>query len=360
VSRSIDKSCATTSHDLELFPTVAAARYRITEHDVHTLTDDELALDAALNAIAWSEWNPGEPAPPPEQVIASARAIPRRTKLFLASAWSNRGDLVGRAACRIDPEFDATPDLLDAEVFVHPEHRRHGVGRALVDRLVAYGCCEHRARITAWTTSRVPAGADFASSLGARAVTHTNINRLSIAAVDRSQLERWVEDGPRRAPGYDLLGWDGPTPDEHLDAFADIYAVMNDAPLGDLEHNDATFTPARIREWETRSRAMGQEGWTLVAVAPEGVFVGLHTVSWAPWRPTVVGVADTGVRREHRGHALGKWMKAAMTLRIMDDRPAVTEIETGNVDSNAAMLGINTEMGYRLKMSSTTWELRIV
>ena len=52
-------------------------------------------------------------------------------------------------------------------------------------------------------------------------------------------------------------------------------------------------------------------------------------------------------------------MKAAMTLRILDERPTVTEIVTGNDTGNAAMLGINTEMGYRLKKSATTWELSV-
>jgi hypothetical protein len=52
-------------------------------------------------------------------------------------------------------------------------------------------------------------------------------------------------------------------------------------------------------------------------------------------------------------------MKAAMTLRILDERPTATEVLTGNDTDNAAMLGINTEMGYQLKKTSTTWELRI-
>jgi hypothetical protein len=65
------------------------------------------------------------------------------------------------------------------------------------------------------------------------------------------------------------------------------------------------------------------------------------------------------VRREHRRHALGKSLKAAMTLQIMDEQPTVSEIETGNDTGNAALLGIDTEMGYRPKASTTTWELRI-
>src|SRR5207247_7329511 len=88
-----------------------------------------------------------------------------------------------------------------------------------------------------------------------------------------------------------------------------------------------------------------------------GEWAGFHSVEWDPSQPAIVFVDSTGVRPEHRGHALGKWLKAAMTLRIMDERPQVTEIRTGNADSNDAMLGINRAMGYKPFIDQTTWEL---
>lgn len=48
-----------------------------------------------------------------------------------------------------------------------------------------------------------------------------------------------------------------------------------------------------------------------------------------------------------------------MTQRVLDERPAVTEIRTGNADSNDAMLGINREMGYRPLIAQTMWELSV-
>lgn len=70
-------------------------------------------------------------------------------------------------------------------------------------------------------------------------------------------------------------------------------------------------------------------------------------------------VGSTGVRPEHRGHALGKWLKAAMTLRVLEERPHVTDIRTSNADSNEAMVGINCAMGYRPLLGTATWELLI-
>jgi GNAT superfamily N-acetyltransferase len=190
-------------------------------------------------------------------------------------------------------------------------------------------------------------------------VSHGHINSLHVDRVDRALLEQWVAEGPQRAPGYELLAWDGPVPDEHLVAFADLYNVMNDAPLDDLVMTDYSVTPEQLREWERHAAATSAQTWTVVARAPDGTLAGFHAVNWGPSQPTVSNVVDTGVRREHRGHALGKWLKAVVTLRALDERPSVTEIRTGNADSNAAMLGINHAMGYRPLFSTTTWELTV-
>jgi hypothetical protein len=90
-----------------------------------------------------------------------------------------------------------------------------------------------------------------------------------------------------------------------------------------------------------------------------GEWAGFHDVEYDPNQPTYVYVDSTGVRPEHRGAALGKWLKAAMTIRVLDERPAVTEIRTGNADSNDAMLGNNKEMGNRPLIGQTTWELPV-
>jgi len=91
----------------------------------------------------------------------------------------------------------------------------------------------------------------------------------------------------------------------------------------------------------------------------DGAFAGFHDVGWSPTNPKVVWVDSTGVRPEHRGHALGKWLKAAMQLRILDERPDVREVRTGNADSNDAMLGINRAMGYKPFFATQIWELPV-
>jgi GNAT superfamily N-acetyltransferase len=124
--------------------------------------------------------------------------------------------------------------------------------------------------------------------------------------------------------------------------------------------NDFSITEEEVRESEKVREAIGREAWTVVARRKsDGAWAGFHDVSYISSEPQTVWVGATGVRPEHRGFALGKWLKAAVTLRILDERPDVTEIRTGNADSNDAMLGINKQMGYRPFIAQTTWELSV-
>jgi GNAT superfamily N-acetyltransferase len=133
---------------------------------------------------------------------------------------------------------------------------------------------------------------------------------------------------------------------------------MNTAPRDDLQVNDFTITADEIREGEKVGNAVGVVPWQLIARRKsDGEWAGIHDVSWNPSEPDIVWVGATGVFPDHRGHALGKWLKAVMTLRILQERPNVTHIRTGNADSNDAMLGINKEMGYVPFIDVTTWEI---
>jgi len=335
------------------------ADHRVTVHDAHAFSDDEITQTARLLTMHDAEVDPDQPPLQLDEVIASYRTVPARVRSWEFRVWDSDDSLVAQANCALDPEHDDTPDLLVVRLFVDPTRRRRGCGRALLDRVLELARSEGRTRITSWTTSRARAGDEFAHATGARAVSEAHINSLFLDRVDRALLERWVTEGPQRAPGYELLAWDGPVPDEHIVAFADLYNVMNDAPLDDLVMTQYSVTPEQLREWERHAAAVSIESWTVVALAPDGTLAGFHAVSWTPSQPTIVNVADTGVRPEHRGHALGKWLKATMTLRTLDERPSVKEIRTGNADSNVAMLGINNAMGYQPLMSTTMWELTV-
>ena len=63
------------------------------------------------------------------------------------------------------------------------------------------------------------------------------------------------------------------------------------------------------------------------------------------------------MRPEHRGHALGKWLKATNILRILVEWPEVVDIRTHNADSNDAMLGINNQLGFKPYTVDIHWQI---
>ncbi|MHA1480977.1 MAG: GNAT family N-acetyltransferase, partial [Candidatus Thorarchaeota archaeon] len=56
----------------------------------------------------------------------------------------------------------------------------------------------------------------------------------------------------------------------------------------------------------------------------------------------------TGVDQNYRGQGKGKWVKAAMLLKVREKFPDIETISTANASSNAPMLAINERLGFKL------------
>ena len=52
-------------------------------------------------------------------------------------------------------------------------------------------------------------------------------------------------------------------------------------------------------------------------------------------------------------------MKAAMLDKVLKERPQVKYVRTGNADTNAAMLKINNELGFKPYMANALWQVEI-
>ena len=113
-----------------------------------------------------------------------------------------------------------------------------------------------------------------------------------------------------------------------------------------------------MRQYEDAGEAAGEERWAYYAVEnATGQFAGLTDITIRPSLPDRVFVGDTGVDPAHRGRGLGKWLKAAITRRILDELPPVRWVITWNAGSNDAMLAINRQLGFRPAVIGTTWQV---
>jgi GNAT superfamily N-acetyltransferase len=247
--------------------------------------------------------------------------------------------------------------ILDVDLGVLPAYRRQGLGTTLLDRVVRVADELGRTKLSGRSADLVDAGEHFASRVGASLGMSQGMNRLILADVDRELVRRWVDEGPGRAPGYSLVAADGRYPDELVEQIVDLSTVMNTAPREDLDMEDERPTVEHAREWEETNLPLGIERWYLAARHDAtGDLVGWTEVGWWPTFPTTVWQWGTGVRPEHRGHALGKWIKAVMMQRILDERPEAIDVRTTNADSNDAMLGINHALGFAKYHTNLWWQ----
>ncbi|MGH7856326.1 MAG: GNAT family N-acetyltransferase [Candidatus Binatia bacterium] len=338
-------------------PLVGDIKFESVDHAAVSDADIE-AMNAFVNVIQ-PEIFPEDPPVPLELTAAQMRNIPA---FFVTNEYWAR-DPDGSIAATAYANWRDAPDNRHAAyagVTVRPDRRRRGLARALLGLVVPHAEADGRTLLMGPTLDRVPAGEAFARRLRAERGMEAHTNRLVLADVDRELVRRWAEQGPGRAPGYSVEMIDGIYPHDMLEAMADLSEVMNTAPREDLELEDQRITPEQVREFERSMLAQGTEWWTLVARHDAtGELAGYTQVFWNPGRPLTVSQGDTGVVPEHRGNALGKWLKAAMLERIVAERPQARDIRTGNADSNAAMLGINHALGFEPYVAAIHWQVPV-
>ena len=311
------------------------------------------AATAALHAEA----TPGDPRRPLAEEIAAVRHQPPGEDGIVMIARDAAGEIAGYLDCGWE-QVPGVDHMLAAEIAVLPGWRRRGLGRLLLDRVTSVAEQRGLRLVIGRTRDNVPSGAEFCARFGAEPAFVGWENRLDLRGVDAELVARWIADGPVRAPGYRLEFVAGPTPAELVGQVAEVLNVMNTAPREDLDISDIPMTADLVREKEAAALAAGEELWAYYAVdESSGRFVGLTTIEIRPGTPDRVRVGDTGVDPEHRGRALGKWLKAAMTERIVADLPDVRWVITWNAGSNDAMLGINTGLGFRTVAVHTTWQI---
>lgn len=334
--------------------------HRVERFDIRALPDDALRGLHGLEESLRIETEPDEPPRPFENYAAAVRSMPA---VFEVEGFLVR-DESGGVAGEAEAVFFSTPEnahLTQVSLSVRAPKRRRGIGGALLAAVVEVALSRGRQLIMGATDNRIPAGEEFARHFGAKPGNTSRVARLDLSRIDSAVVDEWIEQGPTRAPGYSLVRVDGRCPDDMVADVVELLGVMNDAPIGDLNLDDRRVTVEQLRDTENQRASVGSEHWWIFARQDDsGALAGLTEVTWNPSFPKTVRQGDTGVLMAHRGHALGKWMKAAMLRRVLDARPQVVDVRTSNADSNAAMLGINDALGFEPYIAQTVWQVPVI
>jgi GNAT superfamily N-acetyltransferase len=295
----------------------------------------------------------GDPPVPYEQRlldwtnIFESEAVPRWV------LWDG-ADVIGTSGAYLD----LTQNLENAFgwVYVRPDRRGGGLGRAIAGPMFDAVEADGRTRF-ATEINQGRAEESIASRAGMKPALTEKRSRLSLPDLDWSLMDLWVKRAEERASDYELLLFAGPIPEAHLEAFCELTRVMNTAPREDFEEDDEIITPEIWRDVEVKERARLTDILSYVARhVPTGRLAGFTTVFCPRLQPDLVWQGDTGVDPAHRNRGIGRWLKAAMALKLRESYPEARRIDTYNAGSNAPMLSINVEMGFHPIMVETVWQ----
>lgn len=331
--------------------TMGASKIDITTYDGATADESIIRAAYTLSESEDVELRAEDPPIPFEEFAAFQRSALESERRVYWLARAGDGTPVGRAELRFPTQHNL--HLGNVLVYVHPDHRRQGIGTRLAQAVVAEAAADGRTDLVTDINDGHP-GEAFFTRLGGKVGLPQRISRLDLHGLDRDLMARWISDG--EATDYSLVSWRARCPDEWLDGYAHVITAMNGAPVDGLPIEDRVHTPASIRERENELREAHLERWTIAAVHDRShELAGFTDVVLVESSPENAWQGGTGVLPEHRGHGLGRWMKAAMAAALREERPALRWIDTENAYSNGPMLAINVAMGFEVIRTVNGW-----
>jgi GNAT superfamily N-acetyltransferase len=323
--------------------------------DTRTAPDETLTALHDLHVLQDEEVLPGDPPVPSQQRMLDWRNQLDTEGLCRWVVWKGP-EIVATSGLQVD----LIQNLQNAYgwVYVHPQHRGSSYGRAVATPLLDAAEADGRTRFAIGINDGRSEEA-LAERAGMKSAYREKVSRLIFDEIDWTLMESWMARATERASDYELLFLPSPIDEANLQAYCDMMFVMNSAPQEDyVEDEDEVMTPEIWRDIEAKI-GVHAEREILTYVArhrPTGKFAGFTTVAHKRLQPDLVEQWDTGVDPDHRNKGIGRWVKAAMAFKLRELYPTIRRIDTENAGSNAPMLGINIEMGFRPILIQNVWQ----
>jgi GNAT superfamily N-acetyltransferase len=218
--------------------------------------------------------------------------------------------------------WTSEPGQSEISVFVHPDHRKRGIGGQLAERLHQHLGEVGAVRVRAFVH---PDGLEFARNLG-----YDGTRQMHFSGVELSSLP----EPPKTPAGIELVTFDAVDP--RVAYTADSIAALDepsDSPLDAIDFDqwlhDIWNAPSLDKSLSVAAMA-GDEmaSFTVVETDTDRMWSGM-----------------TGTIPAYRGKGLAKLVKAVALRRAA--AAGITKAYTSNDDENGPMLAVNNWLGYR-------------
>lgn len=296
------------------------------------------------------------------RAFAQFRGKSRRWELLAASEGGRAAPILGVALMEF-PLLE-NPHSTEITLAVHPDHRRRGVGSAIVRKMEERASAGGRRTLNSIVDLPLSgvgeAGMrEFARRHGFESTLTGNLRRLSLP-MDKIRLDdlRAVVAEAPDAADYRTHTFEQACPTEYLDDVCNLLRVMStDEPAGDGERQAEQWDEERIREND--ELLVARESRKVTAVAehvPSGQLVAMTELLFADDAPTQAWQMITVVHPDHRGHRLGLAVKLANVELLAERAPSVRVVQTGNAAVNGPMIAVNEMMGFEVVSNGAFWQ----
>jgi GNAT superfamily N-acetyltransferase len=287
-------------------------------------TDDELAHIARIAAVVW-------PASPisVDEMRWQEQKYPGGRRFI---AWLD-GEPVGAGGAGRAYSFPPDFPGFWSNLSVLPEHRRQGIGSALLAAISDVARDAGKTMLLGTTTSDRADSIDFLEHRGFREHERMKVVKLDLAGIVPPAIEP--------PPGVTISSLEA-----HPDLVPSVYDVAQEA-LPDIP-GDGPEAPATLEEFRTRDvdRAIIPAGGFVIAIDDAtGRVAGYANLMLVPGRATVAWHGMTAVARAWRGRGLARALKAGTIAWALDN--GLEALEGSNDIDNAPMRAVNKRLGYQ-------------
>lgn len=322
------------------------------------VTPNEAEQLAALHTLAGPGRLPSDPPMPPQLAIDGLRPSVG-TMAFDYYGMFDGDRLVGYAETygTVDAE---NAELCEIDLVVDPgaDTDPPTLHRRLFDHIVEVERGRGRTRFWGWgSMTDGPTRSFWEDELGYVVAYDERISRCPVGEVDPALMQTWIDRASERAGGYELIRAIAPFDDHQAGLLAQGMEAMNDAPVDDLVYEKETYDIDRARQVEQVHLSSRSQYRAIFAVdSTTGELGGYTAVRIPDAEPSHAKQSDTVTVAAHRNRGIGRWMKASMWQWLRAERPEVVYLDTGNAESNRAMLAINEAMGFADVLHLGVWQ----